>query len=84
MKAYIELKNGYWTINDKRAKYWTLEEKALMNEFLKIVKSEEQEQQTKPLIWRGLGGWVRAFFRKQPIKSYWLTKKNNFLLIKQI
>jgi len=84
MKAYIELKNGFWTINGKRSKDWTLEEKALMNKFLKIVKSEEQEQQTKPLIWRGWGGWVGAFFRKQPIKSYWLTQKDIFLLIKQI
>jgi len=82
MKAYIELKNGYWLVNDKRSGHWTWEEKELMSAFFKIVKTEEQEPPKSPSLLGRLGG---AFFRKKkPSRYYELTKKGNFLLIRQI
>jgi|GEM_PF-1423169 len=91
MKAYIELKDGFWTINGKRNNL-TFKEREAMSEFFKIVKRDKKTpdkysasiENTKNVGCNPFS-WFMRFFRKKPKNPIYLINTNkNFTTIKSV
>jgi len=77
MKALIERKYGFWTINGKRSKDWNFEDIQLMSEFFTIIKGDLANQE-KP---------IRASFFYAPLEEEnpkWITAILKFFKIEKL